>query len=637
MPASIKIPTIFTAVDKFSDIVSRMSKNVKKFGSDGIGAVKRFDNTITSSFKRLSNLSQLALGLGFGAIFMSAINNNIAYEDSLASVAAVTGATGKDLAFLEQQAMKTAKSQKMLGADVFKAYELIASAKPELLTNTKLLDEVTNAAVTLSKAARMELGPASDSLTTSLNQFGLGGEKALSVIDNLAAGTVYGASSIVQTSDALSKFGTIAAATGTKIDESIALIQLVSPFEKGAEAGTKLRNVLSNMASAKILPPDAIKAMEKYGVRTSILTSKTATLDEKLKEMSKIGKDTTAVIQVFGKENAGLAQGLLNNADKFDEMLINVNKSGAAMDMAKTNTNTFKFALDSIKTSFLNTTTATQSNNATLDMFKSLLFSVGDNMDTIVTVVLSLVAAYVLMKAIIITTTALTWAYNVALGVSTAVTNTNNMALIGNVTAQNAYKVAMAISTAVTWLATSAFGALAIAIWSGLWPVLAIIAAVVAIVAIFLYWDEICAWFGAQWSKFTGWISELWGKIVSFFQEFDLKSFFIGIGQAIIEWILFPLKMVLRLVALIPGKVGKAAQSGLDKLNEMTDLEAMVGDKKAEVLPSTGQAGSEAVINSKTQNNVAISIKDKGKNVESVDQKGQNNIPIFMSNTQNAF
>lgn len=636
MPASIKIPTTFTAVDKFSDIVSRMTKNVRKFGSDGIGAVKRFDNTITSSFKKLSGLSQLALGLGFGAIFMSAISNNIAYEDSLASVSAVTGATGKDLAFLEQQAMKTAKSQKMLGADVFKAYELIASAKPELLTNTKLLDEVTNAAVTLSKAARMELGPAADSLTISLNQFGLGGDKALKVIDNLAAGTVYGASSIVETSDALAKFGTIAAATGTKIDESIALIQLVSPFEKGAEAGTKLRNVLSNMASAKILPKDAIAVLQKYGVNTDLLASKTVPLNEKLKEMSKISKDTTAMIQVFGKENVGLAQGLLSNADKFGEMLTNVNKSGAAMDMAKKNTNTFKFALEGIKTSFLNTTTATQTNNKALDMFKSLLFSVGDNMDTVVTVALSLVAAYILMKAIVVTTTALTWAYSVALGVSTAVTNTNNMALIGNVTAQNAYKVAMIISTAVTWLATSAFGALAIAIWSGLWPVLAIIAAIVAIVAIFLYWDEICAWFSAQWEKFTSWIGELWGKVISFFTDFDLKAMFIGIGQAIIEYLLFPLKAVLKLVAMIPGKVGDAAQSGLDKINEMTDLEANINGK-AEVLPSTGQSSSEALVNSKTQNNVAISIKDKGKNVEDVKQKGSNNIPITVSNTQNAF
>ena len=613
-----------------------MTKGIKTFGSESVSAIKRFDTRLSSSFSKLSNLSQLALGLGVGGIFMMAIQNNIAYEDSLASVSAVTGATGKDLALLEAQAMRTAKSQKMLGADVFKAYELIASAKPELLTNTKLLDEVTNSAVTLSKAARMELGPAADSLTTSLNQFGLGGEYARKVVDNLAAGTIYGASSIVQTSDALSKFGTIAAATGTKIDESIALIQLVSPFEKGAEAGTKLRNILTNMASAKILPKDAIAVLKKYGVNTDLLTSKTVPLNEKLKEMSKISKDTTAMVQVFGKENVGLAQGLLSNADKFGEMLTNVNKSGAAMDMAKKNTNTFKFALEAIKTSFLNTTTATQSGNTALDMFKKILFGVGDNMDTVVTIGLSLVAAFVLMKAIVIGTTIATALYNIALGINTAITQSNKRAIIGNVVATNAYKVAMAISTGVTWLANSAFITLAVSILAATWPIMAIIAAVLAVVYIFLYWDEICAWFGKQWDNFTKMLGNAWDSLIDWFEEFSWKDFFIGIGQAIIDYMLLPLKSVLKLATFLPGKVGDLAQSGLDKLNEMTDLS--VKAEGAGVLPSTGQSSSENIQKSVTQNNLSIDIRDKGGNVGGVKQKKSNGgIPINMSNTVGAF
>jgi len=631
MGATIKIPTTFTAVDKFSTIVSKMTKGVRTFGAESVSAIKRFDHGITSSFNKLSSLSQMALGLGVGAIFGLAIQNNIAYEDSLASVAAVTGATGKDLAFLETQAMKTAKAQTMLGADVFKAYELIASAKPELLTNTKLLDEVTNAAVTLSKAGRMELAPAADSLTTSLNQFGLGGEHAKKVVDQLAAGTIYGASSITETSDALAKFGTIAAATGTKVDESIALIQLVSPFEKGAEAGTKLRNVLGKIASAPILPKDALAQLQKYGVNTDILTDKTLPLSTRLKEMSKIGKDTTAVMQVFGTENAALAQAVFNNVGSFDEMLKNVNQNGKAMDMAKANTNTFQFALDGIKTSFLNTTTATQSGNSTLDIFKSILFAVSDNMDTVVAIALSLVAAFVLMKAIIIATTVVTGAYNIALGINTAITQNNKRALIGNVVATNAYKVAMAISTGVTWLATAATTAFGIALNLGLWPILAIIAAIVAVVLVVKNWGAITDWFGAKWEEFTTWISELWNKVVAFFTDFDFKALFMGIGQAIIDYMLFPLKSVLKLVAMIPGDVGKAAQAGLDKLNEMTDLGV---NAEQTVLPSTNQASNESVSKSITQNNLAIDIKDKGGNVAGVKQtKGNNGIPIKMSNT----
>lgn len=638
MGATIKIPTTFTAIDKFSTIVSKMGKGIKTFGNDSVSAMKRFDNKVSTSFGKLSNLSQMALGLGAGAIFGLAIQNNIEYEDSLASVSTITGVTGKGLADLEAMSMKTAVSQRMLGKDVLKAYELIGSAKPELLSNVKLLDEVTNAAVTLAKAGRMELAPAAESLTNTLNQFGLGGEQAKNVIDNLANGAQLGSASIVETSDSLAKFGTIAAATGTKVNESIALIQLVSPFEKGAEAGTKLRNVLGKMAGAKILPKDAAAVLQRLGVDLNVVTNKALPLSVRLKEMSKVGKNATDVMQVFGTENAALAQAIFNNVGSFDKMLKGVDKSGTALEQAKSQTNTFAEAIKNIKTSFLNTTTATQSQNATLDTFKSILFTVGDNMDTVVTVALGLVGAFLLMKAILIATTVVTGAYNVVLGISTAITQNNKRALIGNAVAQNAYKVAMAIGTGVTWLATAATTAFGIALNLGLWPILAIVAAIGAVILIITNWSAITDWFGAKWEQFTSWISELWGKVVAFFSEFDFKAMFMGIGQAIIEYMLFPLKSVLKLVAMIPGSVGEAAQAGLDKLNEMTDLKAQFGSSEGGALPSTNQASSESVQKSITQNNLAINIKDKGKNVESVQQGNQKGgIGIKMTNTVGAF
>jgi TP901 family phage tail tape measure protein len=631
MAATIKIPTIFTAVDKFSNVISKMTKGIKTFGNDGVSAIKRFDNKLTNSFKKLSNLGQLALGLGVGAIFTMAIQNNIEFEDSLASVSAITGAVGQDLVDLERMSMNTANSQKMLGKDVLKAYELIGSAKPELLQNTKLLDEVTNATITLSKAGRMELAPAAEALTTTLNQFGLGGEYAKSVIDNLAAGAKYGSSSITQTSEALSKFGTIAAATGTKVDEASALIQLVSPFEKGAEAGTKLRNILGKIAGAKILPKSALEVLKKAGVDIDKVTDASLPLGVRLKEMSKVGKDATDVMQVFGTENSALAQAIFTNVDGYDAMLKNINETGVAQSQATTNTNTFRFALDSIKTSFLNTTTATQSQNKTLDMFKGILFTVGNNMDTVVAVALSLVAGFLIMKAVIIGTTVVTGAYNIVLGISTALTQANKKALIGNTVATNAYKIAMAVGTGITWLATAATTAFGIALNLGLWPILAIVAAIVAVILIIQNWSAITAWFGAKWEEFTKWIGDLWGKLVNFFAEFDFKALFMGIGQAIIDYMLFPLKSVLKLVALIPGTVGEAAQSGLDKLNEMTDLSVVGGDTK--VLPSTSQSSSQQIQKSITENQIDINIKDKGKNVEKVEQSRGGGIPVKTTNT----
>lgn len=610
MAATMRIPTEFTAVDKFTSVVSKMTSGVSNFTKSTASAVDRVNNKISKGFDKLGRVGQMALGIGIGGLFGLAIQNNIAYNDSLASVSAITGATGKDLAYLESQAMKTAKSQRMLGADVFKAYELIASAKPELLTNTKLLDEVTNATATLSKAARMDMASAATSVTTSLNQFGLGGEYASKVVDTLAAGTVYGASSIQQTSDALAKFGTIAAATGTKVDESIALVQLVSPFEKGAEAGTKLRNVLGKMASADILPKDAAAKLAKYGVNTQILTDKSLPLSVRLKEMSKIGKDTTAVMQVFGIENAALAQAIFNNVDAFDTMLNNVNQSGKALEMANTNTRTFQGAIDAIKNSFFNATTATNANNESLKFIVDTMFYLGNNMETVITIVAAVIAGFI--------------AFKVVVGILQAIS-----------IAQGIYTAIMAAYSAVAVTAALTGASFAAVLWATLAPVLAVVAAIAAIIAIFYYWDEIVAWFSKQWESFTNWISELWDGLVSFFQEFSFVDFFISIGQAIINYMLLPLKGVLKLVSMIPGDIGKAAQSGLDKLNEMTNLSVMLGKENKQV-------ESPEVVNAQNSRantlngNINMTVNDKNNNIGKI-ENDFGGIGVNTTKTQGAF
>lgn len=636
MSAAIKVPTTFTAVDKFTSVVKKMTTGVSRFSKSGVNAVKRFDNRVTQTVKNMGRISQLALGLGLGTLFTAAIQNNIAYNDSLASVSAITGAVGDDLVVLEKLSKKTAKAQKMLGADVLKAYELIGSAKPELLTNAELLDKVTNAAVTLSKAGRMELAPASEALTTTLNQFGLSGEYATSVIDNLAAGAKFGSSSITNTSDALSKFGTVAAATGTKVNEAIALIELVSPFEKGAEAGTKLRNILSTMAGAEILPPAALDALKNAGVDIGVVTDATLPLNTRLKEMAKLGKNSTDVMQVFGKQNMALAQALFDNVDGFDSMLKNINEVGVAQDQAATNTDTLKFALESIKTSFLNVTTATNNNSAGLNMLKDVLRFVSENMGAIVSVAAGLIAAFITMKALVIGMRAATFAYNVVLGVNTALTGANKKAIIGNTIATNAYKVAMALGTGVTWLATAATTAFGVALNLGLWPILAIIAAVVAVIAIIKNWSAITEWFGEKWKMFTEWISGLWQGVVNWFKDFDFMAFFKNIGQSILKFMLLPLKGVLTLLSKIPGKIGELAQSGLDKIGELTgELDTPDANETLDA-PETGQANIIRESNANVNGAIDVNLRDPGNNVESTSTESSG-IPIKVTSTQGAF
>ena len=555
------------------------------------------------------------------------------------SVSSITGATGKNLTILEGHAMAVAKSTKMMGKDVLFGFEQIASAQPELLQTPKALAQITKNAIILSKAAKMELGTAADSLTTSLNQFGLGANMSTMAIDALAAGSIYGASKIPQTAEALQKFGTIAAATGTKLNESIALVQLVSKFEKGSEAGTKLKNILATMASAKILPSSQLKALTKMGVDIDIVTNAALPLNQRLLEFSKLGKDNTAVLQVLGKENAALGQALFNNANGFSAMLTNINKTGAAQQQAAINTTSFNERLNAMKNQFLNVTTATNSNNKALSILGSSMDWAADNMETLVGIGAGIIGTFGAMKALIWGTQGAMVAYNVVLGVQSALSGTASIAIGKNAVALGAYKTIQMVTTGATWLATAATTAFGVAMNLGLWPILAIIAAVAGVIALFYNWDKVTAWFGKQWGKFTNWIGEAWNNVVKWFKEFDFMNFFKDIGQSILKFLLTPMQTMLKLASNIPGKIGSIASKALATIGDLTgDSEISVKDVREPLDGPEIQMvkSNESVKSAILGGSLNVNFNDPGNMVKStsIESKG---MPVRLNRTQGAF
>ena len=86
MATAMKVPTTFTATDKFSHVVERMTSSTKRFSA----SMSRINHRVNNSFNSLNRFSQLSLGVGTGAIFYKAGNDIMEYEKSIASLAAVT-------------------------------------------------------------------------------------------------------------------------------------------------------------------------------------------------------------------------------------------------------------------------------------------------------------------------------------------------------------------------------------------------------------------------------------------------------------------------------------------------------------------------------------------------------------------
>lgn len=275
-------------------------------------------------------LGAAGIGLGIGAGF-NFLKDSVAefskLETSLKNLSAITGASGKDLEFYSENAKKLGIEVKGGAAAVVEAYKLIGSAKPELLENKEALNEVTKAAITLSQASGLELPVAAEQLTQALNSFNAPAEDAGKFINVLAASAKFGAKEIPFVNEALSKFGGVAQKAGVSIESSAAAVELLGKAIPQAESvGTNLRGILIKLQT------EAAKSGREF-----------KGLSGELDLLAPRAKDVTYLTKVFGEQNLLAVQTLISERDELDKLTTQITGTGAAMEQAAVNTDTFAF------------------------------------------------------------------------------------------------------------------------------------------------------------------------------------------------------------------------------------------------------------------------------------------------------
>lgn len=316
--------------------VGQFQRNVGNY----TGALDTFRTGVTN----ILGAAGIGVGLAQGFDFLKdSVAEFSKVESALKNLQAITGVSNKDLEFFAENAEKLGINVKGGAEAVVEAYKLIGSAKPELLENKDALNAVTESAILLSQAAGLELPDAATRLTDALNQYGASADEAGKFTDILAAGAKFGAAEVPQITDALLKFGVAAKSSNISVQESVASIELLAEKGlKGAEAGTALRAVFSKLSAAKALPKEAIRELESAGVNIAKLSDNSLSLNERLKELSKIQGDATAITKVFGLENKTAGEILISNLPRLQNLTNAVNANGTALEQASINTDTFE-------------------------------------------------------------------------------------------------------------------------------------------------------------------------------------------------------------------------------------------------------------------------------------------------------
>jgi TP901 family phage tail tape measure protein len=560
------------STDKITGSISKVTK-VAKVNKKAIAAS-------TVGIDRLSR----ALGIGLVAAFAAVAHAGSGFEVAVADLSALTGIVGKDLAALSDEALVMSRTFGVSGSNVAGAMKLVASAKSELIGVDGAIEKVTESALLLSKASRVDLVTSTKVLTTAMNQFNLGAEEATRVINVLAVGSKLGASEIADTGQAILRAGVAARVGGVSFEETNAALQVLAKGGlKGVIAGTQFKTMLLRMMqSTDNLNPKIVglsKAFENLALANlngaeyaQLFGLEAMTAGIILTEQIPLLKKWT---KAFTGTNIAFEQAEVNMATLWET----VKRLGTAVQFFLIKTfNKLSPVLTKIVsglTKFLNLI-AEPPNLAV----KIAIITMGVAITTASWALGTLIMQIQILRLInwwAITGPAI--ASMNAWGASMVATNIG--AMVSRVGAL-ALSMGTGLVSGVT-AATLAVKALSVALFTTPvgWIILGIAALVGVMVLVIKKWDEWGATVAAFMGPFGTLISLVvefknhWADITQAFKSGGLKDGILAIGKTIVVAILKPMERLLDIIAMIPG------------LAHWGDLADTVGGVEAKLFPDS--------------------------------------------------
>jgi TP901 family phage tail tape measure protein len=391
--------TINAEIDRNNKIIEKNSDKLKQ-QKIGIGRYEKALGGLKNT------LAKVGIAFGGFTLIRGAIDVAKEFETSIADLSAITGATGSDLDFLKNKALEFSTRFGQSASEITEAFKLAGSARPELLQNGEALAELTEKAIILSKASGDDVPTSINNLAGTLNAFDLDASKATEVMDTLANASQKGAKEIPFLTEAFTKFGGIAAANNVNVAESAAAIEFLGKkIPDAATAGVSLRNILLKLSAPDALPKKAIDSLGKLGVNFDVISDKSKPFNERLKELTPLLNDNAALVNTFGSQNALAAQTLIQNADALGSFTGELSEAGTAQAQMETKSKTLGEAIGKLRAGWeaflIKLVDGTGAGNAlggVVDRLTKALKWLGENVETVITVVKIAVEAFIAFK-----------------------------------------------------------------------------------------------------------------------------------------------------------------------------------------------------------------------------------------------
>lgn len=649
MAASIKIPATFTAKDSFSRTLKGIQRNVKGFSHKSQAYISAVDRRFNQTF---NSLKYHALALG-AALFASVRDAN-AFQKSMNNIATLVDTNIESMDKMGEEVLEISK-------EIPKNIDELTSSLYDIRSAGVDANDAMATLKTSGKLAVSGLSTTEEStniLTSAMNAFKREGLESEQIADILFKTVKNGKTTIAALSSGFGANAGVIESAGVQLaDFSAATAALTTVGTPASQAQNQIR---ASITALQKPTSEMTKIYEKLGV-TSVneLIKREGGLVGAFDAIGSAGENMGLnMAKAWGSSEAKAAVTSLTGATKdvylstIDDM-INGNDalSEAFEKQMGSDANQLKLAENNMKA--LSITVGTQLAPVITSLTKMLTPVIQKfaefikNNEWLLKLIIGLIGAVIGFKGLLIASKVALGAYNVVMGIHAAITQTSRRRVIGNTVAQGAYRTMMLISAvamkgyaAAQWLVNAAMSANPIGL-----IIIAIAALIALVVLIIKKYDD----WGASLALLLGPFGMIINVIQSFRRNWEMvkDAFSTGgilgglkaIGKVLIDALLMPMQQLLELVAKVPG-MGDLAGNAAAKIAAIRDgLGVNTGgneDLEAEILPTTNQASNEQLIERTNNSNVNLNIRDRGNNVESVEQDG-NPIPINLGRGIGAF
>ncbi|MGE1096808.1 phage tail tape measure protein [Bacillus altitudinis] len=340
------------------EIVARLTLESSQFSagvSQAENQMQQMGNSAKSLSTQMGLVQTAALAVGGAVVAGIGVSVKTAadFEEAMAKVKSISGATGQDFENLKKVAMDLGESTKYTATEAAQGLQYLAMAGFSVKDQIGSLPAVLN----MAAAASVDMGTSADIVSNIMTGFGIASEDSTYAVDVLVKTMTSANTDLLQLGDAMKFVAPVATSLGFTFEETAAAVAKMSDAGiQGSMAGTALRAGLLRLANPV---GRAAKAMHAYGIEVEQADGKMKPipeiighLNEKLGHLGKAQK-TAAVASLVGTEAAsGFAALLSAGEGTLKSYTKSLEESGGTADrVAKTQ-------MDNLKGSFEEFTSA---------------------------------------------------------------------------------------------------------------------------------------------------------------------------------------------------------------------------------------------------------------------------------------